>query len=126
LIYKMINNANDKCFKCYSEDHYCKYCPYEKLNNFDMIILKYKIIKSCQKYDIGLNEIININDLLKVLIEVNKDIFKGITHSNIYGWCQKINKNNIKGINKINFKSCYINYKDFIIGMFTLLDKIKF
>jgi len=114
VITKMINNANDHCFNCY-ENHFVRDCPYELFNNMQMVILKNKL------FDVYYDEFIEIDELVKILIESDKTIFKELEEKNIYSLCKRINKYNFKGVEEINEEN--IRYDDFVVGLVCLLDK---
>lgn len=125
IIIKMINNANDNCFNCFSKSHFCMNCPYQKINDNRFIALKYKIINNCQKYDIQISGKISINELVNSLISSDEKIFNGITTSNVYGMCKLINKSKIKGVNFIDYKlnrPIDINYRNFANGIVAILN----
>ena len=67
----------------------------------------------------------SINELKMALIQSDTDIFNSITNKNINNLCKKINKNNIVGIDNIDYESDAINYNDFIIGLIHLLDNFE-
>lgn len=133
IIAKMINSANDKCFKCFMDSHFCNDCPYDPIKNYDMITLKYVIIGCCLKFDLNNKGQIKIKELKKALIEADNIIFNGITNLDVYKWSKIINKSNIKGIqlieivipvnNKLKHKNIYIDYKNFSYGIIVLLDR---
>ena len=74
VITKMINNANDKCFKCYSESHFCTKCPYEKISH-DMLILKHTIINKCRDSDKRCQNEIEIDELRIILNDCSSIYF---------------------------------------------------
>jgi len=123
IITKMINNASDKCFNCHMSGHFTNKCPYDDINNNDMLILKNKIIDMCKSYDLDNTLCIDIIDLKNILCNVDEIIFNNITEDNIVKLCIKINKSSIKGINKIAYQFGIINYIDFSIGLIVLLNK---
>jgi GIY-YIG catalytic domain len=122
IIHKMINNSKDRCFKCFSDLHFCKDCPYDEVN-FEMILLRNKIINHCQVFDLNRIERIEINILKTILIQADSLIFKNVTDKDINHLCHKINKSEIKGIKLISLSDNSINYVDFSIGMSVLLDR---
>lgn len=115
IINKMINNANDKCFICYGNDHFVSYCPYTKVKNHDLLLLKHKIIKLCQENDKYNSKIIEIKNLINILIQSDSEIFNGITEKDIHGLCKEIKIDIIKGS---------VNYKDFAYGLIILFNDV--
>lgn len=118
VITKMINNASDKCFNCYLSNHFITRCPYDKIKNKEMILLRDRIIEFCKKYD---DNYISITNLKNVLCDVDSVIFNGITENDVCKWCDIINDLNIKGINYLDVD--IVNYIDFSIGIATVLDR---
>lgn len=115
VINKMINNSKNKCFNCFSPSHFANECNEIKIKNSELILLQNDLIKNCIKYDLG-NGIINLDNMLKVLIETNKKIFNNVSFSNIY---EIAKKNNII----IDKTKNEINYLQFIKGLILLFDK---
>lgn len=115
IIQKMINNATNRCFNCYSQDHFLTNCPNNKIYNADMITLKLKIIDLCHTFDSDGNGFIEINDLIKILIDSNYDIFNGISNINILALSKKMN---------IPIDSSFkLNFIDFVNGLILFLDQ---
>ena len=117
LITKMINNASDKCFNCGDDNHFTTKCPYDNINNYNMLILKYKFIAQCLKYE---DNTVPINELKDILIDIDNKIFKNIIENDILKLCKRINKRKFKGVDEIEYEN--INYMDFINGLIMLFD----
>lgn len=127
FIIKMINNATNRCFFCFSLKHYCYECEYNKILDYKMISIKNKLIDWCQKYDSLSTGIVTCHKLIKLLKKVNTTIFNNIEIKNIYGLCKEMNKKRIKGVNQVRYYKedpPYIkDYRDFAFGLAFLLDQ---
>ena len=143
VISKMINGSTDKCFLCCEKGHFakdcndnyknvwiCEYCDKEftdenkcqlhenkcKLEHVDK--LKIKFIDICKKYDKINNNIIQASEIIDALKIIDKTFDFKLT--NIYGFCQKINKcNSLKPI--ISYRDG-INYIDFVDGLLYIIN----
>lgn len=120
IINKMINNANDICFKCHMNNHFAIDCPQKDIMNDTLLILKRNLINNCMKNDTENSKFIEINELVNILKSTDDIIFDGIEEKEIKKICDKINKNKLNGIKFINYFSNFINYIDFCVG-FTML-----
>ena len=144
-IKKMINGSTDKCYICGENGHFakdcndecnyenvwiCEYCDKEftdenkcqlhdnkcKLEHVDK--LKIKFIDICKKYDKINNNIIQASEIIDALKIIDKTFDFKLT--NIYGFCQTINKcNSLKPI--ISYRDG-INYIDFIDGLLYIIN----
>ena len=126
------NNCNDDCN--YEDILNCEYCDKEftdenkcmlhenKCKNkieYEINNLKNKFKDNCKKYDKLNNTIIQAVEIIDVLKSVDKTFNFKLT--NIYGFCQKINKCGLlKPI--ISYRDG-INYIDFIDGLLYIINK---
>ena len=138
VINSMINNANDKCFNCHSDDHYIYQCPYDKIHNRIFMNLLGKIINNCKDFNNNNNnntdnnntdnnntdnKEIDILTLKDILFESDNVIFNNITLEDIKHHCVKINKQKFNGIEYIDYNDGKINYISYAIGLMILLDR---
>ena len=124
IINKMINNACDICFNCYMSGHYITRCPYDKMENKELLFLRNKMTIMLSKYS-DLNNNVAIDTLLKILPLIDPIIFDSLTFENIKVLCKKIDNIKIIGIDKLNFNNMTLNYVYFSVGVISLLDKHK-
>jgi hypothetical protein len=126
------NDCNDDCN--YEDIWVCEYCDKEftdenkyqlhenKCKNkieYEMNNLKNIFKDNCKKYDKINNNIIQANEIIDVLKIVDKTF--NFTLTNIYGFCQTINKcNSLKPI--ISYRDG-INYIHFIDGLLYIINK---
>jgi GIY-YIG catalytic domain len=125
IIQKMINNANDLCFKCYMNNHYANECPQKEIMNNILLILRRNLIDNCIKNDTENNKFIEVTELARILKDTDNVIFDGIEEKQIKKICDKINKNKLNGIKFINYFSNFINYIDFCVGFTILINEVS-
>ncbi len=123
IINKMIGAANDICFNCYSTGHFIKECPYDEINNYSLVTMRNEIINKCKIIDIINTNCIHVDELSKILLDIDALIFNNLLVTHIRKLCILINKINILGINTLTITNNMINYIDFSIGITVLLDK---
>ena len=119
MINKMINNANDRCFICYSKEHFCGKCPFEEISHY-MLNLKNKILNVSKNFINRDN--IKVDDIPLMLEHSDKIIFNDITNKNVIAICKKINQLEIKGVTLIDLNNYEINCQNFINGLVVFLD----
>ena len=120
IIGRMINNSNDRCFKCSSYDHYCLQCNNYEIKNYKLVLLKNKLMKNCKNVDIGLTGKISIDNFVEQLFTSDDKIFEGIIKENIIIWSKLIKKNTME--ENILIEENTIYYKDFCNGLVKLMD----
>ena len=119
LLTKMINNACNNCFNCHTNNHFANVCPYDKIKNTELVIMRNNIIKLSKEIS---DDFITVCQLLDILIIVDKITFN-ITKKQLNKICQIIDNTKIRNIG-LTKKLGLVNYVNFAIGISFILDKI--
>lgn len=109
IINKMIDGANDKCFKC-GLSHFANFCSKavtEKYTYKKIIIDKIKNNCALESRNIC----INIDILVKILLNISDEIFCNMTACTVKNLCKKYSMSNIIFDNTIN----YIHFCDNVL-----------
>ena len=148
MINRMINSSTDKCKLCGQKGHFSNNCKQkyqqesndesedesddesddgsdDEDDNFDN--LKSEFLKSCKKIDKEKNDYILVDNMLKVLKNIEPEAFNDYNSNNILNICFKINRCDLDEIcipldyGKHKFVDKGIEYKNFIDGLIYII-----